>query len=71
MGDDERDRALREVETCGWWIARTTKRGYLVMRCGCGEHQETMHKTPSNPDHFRQKAARMTRTCCPDPPPRG
>ncbi len=28
------------------------------MRCTCGDlHQETLHKTPGDPDHFRQKVA--------------
>jgi hypothetical protein len=29
------------------------------MRCGCGRHQTTMHKTPRLPDHFRHKVAWM------------
>ena len=33
------------------------------MRCGCGRHQETMHKTPRLRNHFRQKVARMINTC--------
>jgi hypothetical protein len=44
-------------------VARTSGKGYLVMRCACGAHQETLHKTPSNPKHFREKAAHMIRLC--------
>lgn len=58
-----REATVRAAEAIGWWVARVTDRGYLVMRCSCGEHQETLHKTPSNPNHFDQKLARMTRTC--------
>lgn len=55
--------AVEAVASHGWTIARVTKRGYLVMRCSCGAHQETLHKTPSNPNHFKQKAAHMIKTC--------
>jgi hypothetical protein len=44
-----RDEAVAHVAQHGWTMARTTKRGYLIMRCSCGSHQETLHKTPSNP----------------------
>jgi hypothetical protein len=59
----ERDAAVEEVATHGWTVARETKRGYLIMRCSCGKHQETLHKTPSNPNHFRSKVARMVSEC--------
>lgn len=41
----------------GWTVARVTTRGYLIMRCSCGNHQETLHKTPSNPNHFKTEGA--------------
>jgi hypothetical protein len=59
----ERDAAVEEVAPHGWKVARETKRGYLIMRCSCGNHQETLHKTPSNPSHFRNKVARMISEC--------
>ncbi len=58
-----RDEAVQAVAGSGWLPARETKRGYLIMRCSCGAHQETLHKTPSNPDHFKRKAARMIAVC--------
>lgn len=58
-----RSEAIEHAESHGWTVARVTKRGYTIMRCSCGEHQETLKKTPSNPSHFRQKAARMVSTC--------
>jgi hypothetical protein len=58
-----RDAAVEEVAPHGWKVARETKRGYLIMRCSCGNHQETLHKTPSNPNHFRNKVARMISEC--------
>jgi hypothetical protein len=61
--ESDRDAAVREVAPHGWTVARETKRGYLIMRCSCGLHQETLHKSPSNPNHFRQKVARMVSLC--------
>jgi hypothetical protein len=58
-----RDEAVSLVGEHGWYVARESGKGYLVMRCACGAHQETFHKTPSNPNHFRLKAAYMIRLC--------
>lgn len=60
---EERARAVARVAEHGWHVARETKRGYLIMRCSCGDHQETLHKTPSRPGHFRRKADRMVSLC--------
>lgn len=60
-GESERDAAVEQATAHGWTVARETKRGYLILRCSCGKHQETLHKTPSNPNHFRNKVARMAR----------
>jgi hypothetical protein len=61
--DAERDAAVAEVARHGWTVARETKRGYYVMRCSCGGHQTTMHKTPRLRDHFRNKVAWMISQC--------
>lgn len=61
--EQERAVAVAAVGEHGWRVARVTKKGYLIMRCSCGDHQETMHKTPSLPDHFRRKANRMVAIC--------
>ncbi len=61
--EQERNRAVARVAEHGWYVARVTKGGYLIMRCRCGAHQETLHKTPSLASHFRQKANRMIATC--------
>ena len=62
-GPVDRREAVRAVATHGWSVARITKRGYLILRCSCGDHQETLHKTPADPGHFRWKAMRMISTC--------
>jgi hypothetical protein len=59
----ERDAAVTDVARHGWIVARETKRGYYVMRCSCGRHQTTMHKTPRLRDHFRNKVAWMISQC--------
>jgi hypothetical protein len=59
----EREAAVREVALHGWTVARETAKGYYVMRCSCGRHQTTMHKTPGLRDHFRNKVAWMIRQC--------
>jgi hypothetical protein len=58
----ERDAAVKALAPHGWHVARETEKGYLVMRCSCGRHQETLHKTP-NRSHFRQKVQKMIRDC--------
>jgi hypothetical protein len=64
-GEHEKEKAgaIAKAQGAGWSVARVTAKGYTVMHCGCGQHQETLKKTPSNPDHFRQKANRMVVTC--------
>lgn len=64
-GNSERERedVVKEVASHGWYLARETKKGYYVMRCSCGNHQETLHKTPSDPNHFRNKKSRMLSQC--------
>lgn len=59
----ERDAAVKEVATHGWTVARETAKGYYVMRCACGRHQATMHKTPRLSDHFKQRVAWMISQC--------
>lgn len=63
MANAQNVRQQLEVAPHGWNVARETDKGYYVMRCSCGLHQTTMHKTPSLPDHFRNKVAYMIRTC--------
>jgi hypothetical protein len=67
--DREREEARKELEAHGWFLGRETKRGYWIMRCSCDlHHQETIHKTPSDPRHVRLKVARMIATCTTEVP---
>jgi hypothetical protein len=61
--DDEFERALKLLAENGWVVRRSTGRGYIEVACGCGDHLGRLHKTPSNPRHFREKAAFLVRQC--------
>lgn len=61
--DDEKQRALDLLAEHGWRYQRTTGNGYLQMVCACGDHIGRLHKTPSNPNHWRQRASYMVRQC--------
>lgn len=61
--EQERAKAVEVLAQHGWVVARTTKRGYLIMRCACGDHYGTLHKTPSNPNHFKQRSGYMISQC--------
>jgi hypothetical protein len=37
--------------------------GYYAMYCYCGKHHTNLHKTPSNPDHFKQRVRYMISLC--------
>lgn len=55
--------AAAAVEEHGWTVARVTRSGYWIMRCACGQHQETLHKSPRLPNHYDNKVRRMVSTC--------
>ena len=53
---------LREAEAKGW---RATKpRKYFKVFCGCGQHQRTVHITPSDNDYERNLRGWLKRTGC-------
>jgi hypothetical protein len=63
----ERRWAIDQVAEHGWTVHHENAKGYLQMRCGCGRHLVWLHKTPSNPNHFREKVAYMIRVCSTGP----
>ncbi len=60
---DEREAAVEEVAAHGWRLAKESASGYYAMYCYCGDHHTNLHKTPSNPDHFKQRVRYMIRLC--------
>lgn len=70
MGQEqERRAALRELAEIGWGPPddppKQNKKGYIKVLCGCGAHKFWLHKTPSNPNFFREKVAYARRICGP------
>jgi hypothetical protein len=60
----EMERALEYLALEGWYVHDTSAKGYVEVRCSCGgKHIGWLHKTPSNPQHYRQKANRLIRMC--------
>jgi hypothetical protein len=61
--DKERQKAVLTLAKHGWAVARVTKRGYLIMRCGCGAHKGSLPKTPSNPNKLRYQTEWLISQC--------
>ncbi len=59
----EREAAVEEVAEHGWRVAKKSASGYYAMYCYCGDHHTNLHKTPSNPDHFKERVRYMIRLC--------
>ena len=59
----EREAAVEEVAEHGWRVAKESASGYYAMYCYCGKHLTNLHKTPSNPDHFKERVRHMIRLC--------
>jgi hypothetical protein len=59
----EREAAVEEVAEHGWRVAKESASGYYAMYCYCGQHHTNLHKTPSNPDHFKERVRYMIRLC--------
>lgn len=59
----ERHRAITLVASHGWQPAQLNSKGYVLMQCGCGDHQMWLPATPSNRNTYRRKAARMIKVC--------
>lgn len=59
-GGTEREDVFAEAARLTWTIdERPNRKGYLKMRCPCGKHQKWLHKTPSNPNYFRDVVSHM------------
>ncbi|HVV37975.1 MAG TPA: hypothetical protein VHC63_15300 [Acidimicrobiales bacterium] len=64
MADSEREDGFANMREMGWVIARTTKKGYTIFHCPCGDHSITFSKTPSNPNHYRERVNHASVICC-------
>ncbi len=61
--DRERQRLVKALEAFGWTIVRENTKGYLYVRCPCGDHQHWLHKTPSDPNYFRRQEQHLIGEC--------
>lgn len=66
MGSSDRPWAIEQAEALGWTFVPNRK-GYDKLLCPCGQHQTWLHRTPSNPNYFREKIAHLARVCPPPP----
>ena len=47
----------------GWTIDdKPNSKGYFKMKCPCGKNLKWLHKTPSNPNYYRETIAFIKRT---------
>lgn len=63
-GGKEREDVYREAEQLGWSIDdKPNSKGYFKMKCPCGKHMRWLHKTPSDPNYYRNVVGWMRRVC--------
>lgn len=61
-GGVEREDVYAAADELGWTIDdKPGGNGYFKMRCPCGKHLKWLHKTPSNPNYYRETIAYMRR----------
>jgi len=67
-GGNEREDVFAAALELDWTIDdKPNKHGYLKMKCGCGKHITWLHKTPSNPNYYKERIQYMRRKCNPGP----
>lgn len=64
MPKHSREDALSVAEELGWTIVEVNRKGYTKLHCPCGAHKKWLHKTPSNPNHFKEAIAYMRGRAC-------
>jgi len=50
------------LEARGWEVD-ADRNGYPLARCPCGEHLKTIHRTPSNPQYWKNLRKHVERLC--------
>lgn len=55
MPDHTRKDALEAAQELHWVVAGGGGKGYTKLLCPCGKHKKWLHKTPSNPNHFKEE----------------
>lgn len=61
--DKDLEEVLGAFHEAGWRIENPGRRYYRV-KCACGNHQRSIHISPSNPNHGREALRWMRRQSC-------
>lgn len=56
------EKVLDEYHAAGWRIEDPPK--YYTVKCPCGDHQRTVHLTPSGPNYAKNLRAWLHRQPC-------
>ena len=64
MGNTERENFFAYAAEMKWEECAVSGKGYIKMACPCGQHLMWIHKTPSNPYHYQQRAQLIKRLNC-------
>ena len=67
MPEHTREDAEKVRKGLGWTVGGVGKQGYEKWLCPCGAHKKWIHKTPSNPNYFKDAIAYMRRQSCQNP----
>ena len=65
MASDDRAKALEAAIALGWTDDGDTKKGYTRLKCPCGKHMTWLHKTPSNPNYWKEAVGHLKVKCPP------
>lgn len=64
MSKGDQAEAVDGARARGWTpIFPPNKKGYIKLLCPCGSHMTWLHKTPSNPNYFREAIQHLARKC--------
>jgi hypothetical protein len=63
-GGVEREDVFQAVEELRWTQKKPNKKGYIKLLCPCGKHKTWLHKTPSNPNYYRERVNFLRRCEC-------
>ena len=64
-GGVEREDVFAVAFELGWTVRkRRSGKGYEMLVCPCGQHKTWVHKTPSNPNYYRERVNFIRRQDC-------
>ena len=64
MAGNDRKSTLELAEELGWREAGQGKKGYTKLKCPCGKHITWLHKTPSNPNYWKERVTSTAAAAC-------